>query len=218
MKYRMACFDVDGTLVDEILYIWRMVHAEMGIDQAKLDRASSMFFAGKMTFKEWADHDISLWMDAGVTKADLERISGKFSLMKGAGETLDELKARGLKLAVISGGIDVVLYRFFPDADKIFDHIVINRIAFNGDGTIKGCDVPPEFDDGEHKAKVLRMLAEREGITTAECVFVGDSFNDIDVIREAGLGIAFNAEEEVRKAADVAIEGKDMRAILRHIQ
>ena len=45
-------------------------------------------------------------------------------------------------------------------------------------------------------------------------MFVGDSYNDIDVIRTAGLGIAFNADDDVRKAADVVVEGKDLRAIL----
>ena len=173
-----------------------------------------MFFAGKMTFKEWADHDIALWMERGVTKSDLERITGKFRLMEGVRETLQELKRRGMKLAIISGGLDIVVKRFIPDADELFDHVVINRLVFNPDGTIKECIVPEEFDDGEHKASVLRMLAEREGITVKECVFVGDSYNDIDVIRTAGLGIAFNADDDVRKAADVVVEGKDLRAIL----
>jgi phosphoserine phosphatase len=111
----------------------------------------------------------------------------------------------------------MVLYRFFPDADAVFSHIVINRLTFNPDGTIKDCVVPPQFDHGDHKAKVLRDLARKEGIKTSECVFVGDAHNDIDAIKEAGLGIAFNASDEVRKAAGVVIEGKDLREILRHI-
>jgi phosphoserine phosphatase len=118
---------------------------------------------------------------------------------------------------VISGGIDLVLYRFFPDADSFFSHIVINRLTYNADGTIDDCIVPPQFDHGDHKAKVLRDLAASEGVKVSECVFVGDAYNDIDAIKAAGLGIAFNASDDVKKAANVVIEGKDLREILKHI-
>jgi phosphoserine phosphatase len=216
-KYKLVCFDVDGTLVDEVFSVWRMVHKVMGIDQGKLDRASEQYFSGKMTFREWADHDIALWKERGVTKEDMETIVSKFSVMPGAREVVDALRARGMKLAVISGGIDIVLYHFFPDAEKLFSHIVINRLAYNADGTIRDCIVPPQFDHGDHKAKVLRDLAKKEGINPSEVIFVGDAHNDIDALKAAGLGIAFNASEEVKKAANVVIEGKDLRGILRHI-
>jgi phosphoserine phosphatase len=217
-KYKLVCFDVDGTLVDEVFSVWRMVHKVMGIDQGKLDRASEKYFSGKMTFREWADHDVALWKERGVTREDMERIVSKFSVMPGAREVVDTLRARGMRLAVISGGIDIVLSRFFPDAEKLFSHIVINRLSYNADGTISDCIIPPQFDHGDHKAKVLRDLAEMECVEVSECVFVGDAYNDIDALKAAGLGIAFNASaDDVKKAADVVIEGKDLRGILKYI-
>ncbi len=217
MKYRLVGFDVDGTLIDEILSVWRMVHEELGIDRKKLDIANKMFFSGDITFSQWVEHDLNLWKDNGVTRSDIENVISGFRLMRGVRETLAELKRRGYKLAIISGGLYMVVKHFIPDAEETFDHIIINRIRFDKDGNISGCIVPPEFDDAEHKAKALRILAEREGISMEECVFVGDAYNDVDVIKAAGLGIAFNAKREVVEAGDVVIEKKDMREILRHL-
>ena len=68
------------------------------------------------------------------------------------------------------------------------------------------------------KATALRKIAEREGLSLKECVFVGDYLNDLKIIREAGMGIAFNCQhDELKKVADVVIDKKDLREVLRHI-
>ena len=68
------------------------------------------------------------------------------------------------------------------------------------------------------KALALRKIAEREGISLKECIFVGDYLNDMKIMQEAGLGIAFNCvHEELRKVAQVCIDIKDLREILKYI-
>ena len=68
------------------------------------------------------------------------------------------------------------------------------------------------------KALALKNIAKREKISLKECVFVGDYLNDMKIIKEAGLGIAFNCKhEELKKVADVVIEKKDLREVLKHI-
>ena len=62
-----------------------------------------------------------------------------------------------------------------------------------------------------------RILA-CEGIDISETVFVGDGENDIAILKEAGLGIAFCPKSnKVREAADVVIEKRDVREILKHL-
>ena len=90
------------------------------------------------------------------------------------------------------------------------------RAAFNRSGGLKAL----EFNhfDVEHKATAVKQIAEREGISLKACVFVGDEFNDLHAIREVGLGIAFNCrDEQVRREADVVIDKKDVREILKYI-
>lgn len=57
-----------------------------------------------------------------------------------------------------------------------------------------------------NKAAGMRFLLERLKIDPNETVAVGDSMNDVEMIREAGLGIAVgNAREELKKEADVVL-------------
>ena len=68
------------------------------------------------------------------------------------------------------------------------------------------------------KALALKRIAEREKISLKECVFVGDYLNDIKIIQESGLGIAFNCmHDELKKIADVVVEKKDLREILKYV-
>lgn len=56
---------------------------------------------------------------------------------------------------------------------------------------------------GIDKARSLAVLLERLGLTREEMVAMGDGYNDLSMIRFAGMGVAMaNAQEPVRKAAD----------------
>ena len=45
-------------------------------------------------------------------------------------------------------------------------------------------------------------------------IAVGDGANDLQMLERAGLGIAFRAKKKVREAADTAITGAGLDAIL----
>lgn len=216
MRYKLVCFDVDGTLIDELTYIWDIIHKGIGIDEEIVAKAMERFYNGEITSREWAEHDINLWVERGVTKGDLIDLVKKLKLMEGAMETLLELKRRGYKLAVISGGLDTVLNYFIPDAERLFDHIMINRLFFGMNGKITGIE-PTEFGADGYKAEGLEKIARKEGIRLDECVFVGDSDNDIEVARKAGLGIGFNPHEKLSKACDIVVKKKDLREVLKYI-
>lgn len=217
MKYKLVAFDVDGTLVDELQYIWMLIHNEIGVDLEKVNEMTEKYYKKEISYKEWANHDIQLWVEKGVTKKELMDIVNKLKLMNGAIETLEELKKKGYKLAVISGGLDIVLDYFIPDAEKIFDHIVIAKLVFDEEGKLTGGLIPDDFDDLENKAGILEKLAEKEGISLDECAFVGDSDNDVEVMEDAGLAIGFNPTEKIANISDVVIRKKDLREILKYL-
>ena len=215
-KYKLICFDVDGTLIDNITFSWQIFHDYFQTDKHRREDARNKFFNGEITYMQWAEHDINLWKEKNAKREDFFKAIKNLKLMKGAMETLTELKKRNFKLAIISGSLNVILEKFIPNYEDFFDDVFLSRIFFDGDGKISRVEAT-EFDM-DAKALALKNIAEREKISLKECVFVGDYLNDLKIIKEAGLGIAFNCQyDELKKAADVVIEKKDLREILRHI-
>ena len=216
MKYKLVCFDVDGTLVDNVVYSWSVFHEAFKTDAKRREKARDDYFSKKITYEEWAKHDILLWKEKNVRRKDMVEAMGNLRLMNGALETLETLKKNGLKLGIISGSINVILETLFPRMNEYFDYVFWNRIVFDDKGFI--VDVIPTQFDIDSKGKALKQILEKEGIKAEECVFVGDHFNDVDVMQASGLGIAFDPKDEgLKKIADVIITKKDMREILRHI-
>tara|TARA_Y100000310_G_scaffold343842_1_gene453428 strand:+ start:530 stop:1189 length:660 start_codon:yes stop_codon:yes gene_type:complete len=217
-KYKLICFDVDGTLVDNIEYSWKLFHDYFQTDKHRREDAKNKFFNGEISYLEWAEHDIGMWRELKVKKEDFFRAidDSDIKVMDGALEVIEQLKEMGFKIAIISGSINVILEKLIPGYEKLFDHIFFSKIYFNEEGDISKVDATEYDMDG--KAKALRIICEKENLDLSECVFIGDHFNDVKVCKEAGLGIAFNCKsEELRKVADVEIKENDLREILKLI-
>ena len=215
-KYKLVCFDVDGTLIDNVTFSWQIFHDYFQTDKHKREDAKNAFFNGKISYMQWAEHDINLWKEKNAKKEDFFKAIEHLKLMNGAMETLTELKTRGFKLAIISGSLNIILEKFIPNYNEFFDDVFLSRIYFDKEGNISKVEAT-EFDM-DAKAIALKKIAERDKISLEECIFVGDYLNDMKIIQEAGLGIAFNCKyEELKKVADIVIDKKDLREVLKHV-
>jgi len=218
-RFKLVCFDVDGTLIDSVTddfeYSWELLHDHFATDKDVREQVRKKFFSGAISYQEWADHDIGMWVTKGVKRSDFEAACKKLKLMAGARETLLELKKAGFKLAIISGSVDMLLATLMPDYLEIFDDVFFSHLKFDGD-TLTGAKVT-QFDMIK-KADALRKIASREGFELSECVHIGDHHNDVEIAKIAGMGIAFNCKDaELRRVADVEIVKKDLREVLGHI-
>ena len=59
-----------------------------------------------------------------------------------------------------------------------------------------------EVVDGKRKAELLKLLAQVEKVNLAQTIAVGDGANDLPMLSEAGLGIAFHAKPRVQANAE----------------
>jgi phosphoserine phosphatase len=215
-RFDLVAFDVDGTLVHhaEDKTVWEVVnHRFTGSDEQNALRWE-LYRSGKLSYAEWVALDIESWRDAGATRDTITACFGALTLVEGARETLNELKARGVRLAVISGTLDLLLDALLPDHP--FDEVYTNQIRFDADGLIADWHATPFDMDG--KGIALRSIALREDIPLARCAFVGDHANDVAAARLAGFSIAFNPKSaELEASASAVVRSSDLRDILSHL-
>lgn len=217
-KYKLVCFDVDGTLVDNIEYSWELFHNYFEINQQRRIKARDMYYAGEISYLEWANHDIGMWIEKKATKQQFFNALKKnnVQLMKGVMETISKLKEDGMKLAIISGSLDVIMDYLLPAYNDVFDDVFFSRLIFDKKNRLVKAKVT-EYDMIK-KADALKLIAKRENLKLSECVFIGDHHNDVKIAEITGLAIAFDCKsDDLRKVADIEIKKKDMREILKHI-
>jgi phosphoserine phosphatase len=215
-RFDLVAFDVDGTLVEhgEEKTVWEVLNRRYtGADDQNAARHAA-YLAGRLSYAEWVALDVGAWQAAGATRADMTAALAPLSLVAGARETVDALKAAGSRLAVISGTIDLLLDTLFPGHP--FDEVYTNRIAFDEAGRIAGWTATPFDMDG--KAVALRSIALREGIELARCAFVGDHANDLSAARLAGFAIAFNPKDAtLEREAGAVVRSRDLRDVLPYL-
>ena len=130
-KYKLVCFDLDGTLIDNVKFSWQIFHDYFQTDAHRREDAKKRFLDGGITYLEWAEHDMDMWKEKNATKGQFFKAIEHIKLIEGAMETLNELKKRGMKLAIISGSINILLEKVIPNYKEIFDDVFLSSIYFN---------------------------------------------------------------------------------------
>jgi phosphoserine phosphatase len=82
------------------------------------------------------------------------------------------------------------------------------------DGSALTGQVAEPILDRDSKLAALHELATRRGVKLHATLAVGDGANDLDMIKAAGLGVAFHAKPVVAKEARVKVDHADLRALL----
>jgi len=214
--FDLVAFDVDGTLVAHPRgkTVWDVLnHRYTGREDLNEER-SHLYRTKRLSYEEWVALDIESWRRAGATRRDLIAGFESLTLVPGTREALGILKEQGIRLAVISGTLDLLLDTLFPDHP--FDEVHTNKICFDESGYISGHRATPFDMDG--KAVALRSIARHQRIPLSRCAFVGDNDNDIPAARVAGFAIAFNPKSpDFEAAVHVVVRSCDLRDILPHL-
>lgn len=150
-----------------------------------------------------------------LTKDKFIEVINSKTFMEGAEETIRKLKEKGYKTALISGGFQELARKAQKSLNLDFA-VGSCKLLFNKNGYLKNWKLTP--CDFEGKGKYFEKIASQFGFLPSECAHIGDEINDISVFQKAGLSIAFNCfKDDVKKAADIVIDRKDLREILPYL-
>ena len=201
---KLVVFDLDNVLIDTetIDEIAKIKGIEDEISDITLQAMQ-----GKIPFEESIRQRVKKL--EGISTEEIDKVMEKISLNPGAEETAAELKKQGYKIAIITGSFDVIAFKIKERINA--DYVYCNVLEVE-DGKLSGEVSGPLIT--QNKVDVLRQLVDEIGITLDECVAIGDGANDIEMIRNAKIGIAYNAKPIVKEQADIEINEKDLRKVL----
>lgn len=202
---RLIVFDMDMTIVD--FEIINKLAGFAGVDE-QVKAITERAMNGEMDFKESLRQRVRLLK--GMPCSTLQEIAADLQLTPGSEELLHHLKQVGYKIALISGG-----FTYFTDVLKQrlgFDYAFANELEIR-DGVLTG-EIKGEIIDAEAKGRIIYKLADLEKISPDSIVAVGDGANDCLMIRNAGLGVAFNAKEVLKKVSDGSLSRENLLGLL----
>lgn len=194
---RLICFDMDSTLIRTEVIDELADRAGVGEEVRKITESA---MRGEIDFKESFTRRVALLK--GLDVSVMKDIAENLPITEGVERMMEVLKRSGYKTAILSGG-----FTYFGNYLKQkfgFDYVYANELEVGEDGKLTGRYVG-DIVDGQRKKELLRLLAQVENINIAQTIAVGDGANDLPMLSEAGLGIAFHAKPKVKAEAQQSI-------------
>lgn len=201
----LLVMDVDSTVIEQ--EVIELIAAHAGVED-RVREVTSAAMRGELDFAQSLRARVALL--EGLPVSVLDQVRQAVRLTNGARELADAVHARGGVVALVSGGFDVVVDGIAASIGA--DHYRANTLEVR-EGRLTG-RVDGEIVDRAVKARMLHEFAALHGIPLSRTVAVGDGANDLDMMRDAALGIAFCAKPVVQQQADIAINDRDLRLVL----
>ena len=202
---RIVMLDMDSTLIEqEVINLLGQAAGKSNEIKELTDKAMS----GELDFKTALIKRVSLLK--GLDHKILNQVRDQITFTKGAKKLVDELHLQGHKVGVVSGG-------FIEVIEPILKHLKIDFYRANKlkieNGVLAG-EIDGPVIDSLAKRIALEDFADQEKVPLEQTVAIGDGANDLEMIKAAGLGIAFNAKPKVAAAADTTISNQDLSTVL----
>ena len=202
---RLICFDMDSTLIETEVIDELADRAGVG-EQVRAITEQAM--RGEIDFKESFTQRVALLK--GLDVSVMEDIAQHLPITEGVDRLMFVLKQYGYKIAILSGG-----FTYFGNYLKNrygIDYVYANELEIE-DGKLTGRYVG-EIVDGRRKAELLKLIAQVEHVHLSQTIAVGDGANDLPMLSEAGLGIAFHAKPRVVANAKQSINTMGLDGVL----
>lgn len=203
---RLICFDMDSTLIQTEV-IDELARKHGVYEQVAAITESAM--RGEIDFKESFAQRCKLLkgLDVNVMKDIAENLP----FTEGVDRLMYVLKKYGYKIAILSGGF--TYFGEYIQKKYGIDYVYANELEVDETGHLTGNYVG-EVIDGQRKAELLKLIAQVEKVDLQQTIAVGDGANDLPMLAQAGLGIAFHAKPRVAANAQQSINTIGLDGVL----
>lgn len=195
--FGLLVMDMDSTLInieciDEI--------ADMQGLKPQVSAVTEAAMRGEIDFAESLRRRVALL--EGLDESALQRVyDERLKLNPGAEAMLAALKKHGIRTLLVSGGFVFFTERLKPRLGLDFAHA--NTLEIVG-GKLTG-KVLGKILDAQGKADWLVKTREELGLAPEQVIAMGDGANDLKMMAQAGISIAYHAKPVVREQAGYAL-------------
>ncbi len=198
--------DMDSTMIEVECVDELADYAGLGVEVAAVTERA---MRGEMPFEQALAERVALLR--GLAGSAIERCRDeRIRITPGAKALVRTMRREGAYCLLVSGG-----FTLFADkvaADIGFDEAVANRLNFKA-GALDGTVATPVLGAAGKRGALIQAALERR-IALPATLAIGDGANDIPMLEEAGLGVAYRAKPAAAAAADARIEHCDLTALL----
>ena len=203
---RLICFDMDSTLIQTEVIDELAIRAGVG---DKVKEITERAMRGEIDFKESFTERVALLK--GLDSKVMQDIAENLPITEGVDRLMYVLKRYGYKIAILSGGF--TYFGEYLQKKYGIDYVYANELEIDENGILTG-RYRGEIVDGRRKAELLKLIAQVEKVDIAQTIAVGDAANDLPMLSEAGLGIAFHAKPRVVANAKQSINTIGLDGVL----
>jgi phosphoserine phosphatase len=165
---------------------------------------------GEIAFEPALRERVALLEGLPVSVVD-EVLQERIKLTPGGRTLIATMRANGARTCMVSGGFTLFTDRIAAMIG--FDESRANSLTLIDGHKLAGKVAEPIFGRDGKRAALIELRNEL-GLTKADTIAIGDGANDLDMILEAGLGVAFHAKPKVATTAAARIDHCNLTALL----
>ena len=205
-RKRLLVADMESTIIEQECLDELADHVGL---RARISEITERAMRGEIPFEGALAERVALLK--GLDASVLEQLyRERVTLMPGARALIATMRQSGAYCALVSGGFTFFTSRI---ADRLgFDTHQANRLDIV-DGQLAGTTAQPVLGR-EAKLAALERLRRDLKLDPQQMMAVGDGANDLDMLRAAGLGVAFRAKPIVAAEARASVRYGDLTALL----
>lgn len=205
-QFKVLLCDMDATIIanetlDDLVKL-------TGV-KTNIDETSKLAMEGKIDLRTTLKNRVELLK--GHPKSLIEEVKNGISFNPGGDIMVRTLNSHGLISNLVTGGFEPI--STYVGEKLGFHNIISNRFIFDKNNCFTG---EYHLVNGEKnsKYKFMEKLSEEKNLDFSEMVSIGDGSNDLEMLKNSGLGVGYYAHDIVKKSILTQIKFTDLKTIL----